>query len=97
MYCVSSSSSSGTQISAFLSPRPSRCRSTQLVHALSFPPTHHLKNGGLLVSTTVSHFLSHVSISAYSVKQSGKFSGAKRSRIPLSPAFACAAISSGGG
>src|SRR5207302_5981929 len=81
---------------AFSSPRESRCRSTQLTHAFRRPPTHHLKNGGLLVSTTSSHFLSHVSISAYSSKHCGKFSGAKRSRIDRSPEFACSRYCSGG-
>src|SRR5712675_686402 len=81
---------------AFSSARDSRCRSTQLTDAFSRPPTHHLKNGGLLVSTTSSHFLSHVSSSAYSSKDSGKRSGAKRSRIDESLAFACARYCSGG-
>src|SRR5437588_7649949 len=81
---------------AFLSPRDSRCRSTQLTHAFNFPPTHHLKNGGLLVSRISSHFLSQSSSSAYSSKQSGNLSGAKRSRIDLSLAFACSLNSSGG-
>src|SRR5437660_8681547 len=81
---------------AFSSPRDSRWRSTQLTDAFRRPPTHHLKNGGLLVSTISSHFLSHVSISAYSSKHSGKRSGANRSRIELSFAFACALYCSGG-
>src|SRR5947209_13058179 len=81
---------------AFWSPRDSRCRSMQLTDAFSRPPTHHLKNGGLLVSTISSHFLSQSSISAYSTKQSGKFSGAKRSRIDLSFALACSLYCSGG-
>ena len=34
-------------------------------------PTHHFQNGGLLVSKMVSHLRSHVSIFAYSIKQSG--------------------------
>src|SRR5436305_7120902 len=97
MYWISSSSSSGTQISAFLSPRDSRCRSTQLTHAFSLPPTNHLKNGGRDVSTTVSHFLSQVSKSAYSTKQSGKCSGLNRSRTSGALAFACLTKSSGGG
>src|SRR5947209_17161089 len=81
---------------AFSSPRDSKCRSTQLTQALSFPPTHHLKNGGFEVSTTSSHFWSQSSSSAYSTKESGKFSGAKRSRIDLSFAFACSLCCSGG-
>ncbi len=50
---------------ASLSPRLSRCRSTQLTDAFRRPPTNHLKNGGSLVSSSVSHFLSQVSMSAY--------------------------------
>ncbi len=93
---VSSSSSSGTQIKAFRSPRVSRCRSTQLTHAFSLPPTHHFQNGGCDVSRTVSHFLSQVSISAYSTKHSGKRSSEKRSRIARSFAFASARSAGGG-
>ena len=92
----STSSGSCTQISAFLSPRLSRCRSTQLTDAFRRPPTNHLKNGGLLVSSSVSHFLSQVSMSAYSMKHSGKFFSLKRSRIAGSFALACAANASGG-
>ena len=95
--CVSSSSGSGTQISAFLLPRDSRCRSTQFTQAFRRPPTHHFQNGGLLVSRIVSHLRSHVSISAYSVKQSGKCSSLNRSRIAGSFAFACATNAAGGG
>ncbi len=93
---VSCSSSSGTQMNAFSEPRVSRCRSTQLTHAFSFPPTHHLKNGGFDVSRIVSHFLSHVRRSAYSSKHSGKCSSPKRSRIAGSFAFATATIPGGG-
>src|SRR5437764_5184960 len=81
---------------AFSSPRDSRCRSTQLTEAFRRPPTHHLKNGGLLVSTIWSHFLSQSRSSAYSTKQSGKFSALNRSRTDSSLALACALYCSGG-
>ena len=57
---------------------------------------NHFQNGGLLASRTVSHFLSQLSISAYSTKQSGKFSSAKRSKIAGSFALACSTNDSGG-
>src|SRR5205085_10212567 len=74
----------------------SRWRSTQLTQAFSRPPTNHFQNGGLLVSSIVSHPASQVSRSAYSLKQSGKCSSLKRSRMSESLAFACATKLSGG-
>jgi len=75
---------------------PFRWRSTQLTHALSRPPTHHLQNGGLLASRIVCHLRSQASRSAYSTKQFGKCSSEKRSKIAGSFAFACATNASGG-
>ena len=67
---------------AFLSPRDSRCRSTQLTHAFSRPPTHHLKNGGLLVSSErVPLLVPGRAGPRTPSKHSGKCSGLKRSRI----------------
>src|SRR5215469_4292783 len=97
MYTVSSSSSSGTQITAVLSGLATACRSTQLYEALSFPPTNHFQNGALLVSRTVSQRLSQSSISAYSVKQSGNLSSENRSKMAGSRALACCTNCSGGG
>ena len=57
---------------------------------------NHFQNGALLVSRTVSHFLSQLSRSAYSVKQSGKFFSLNRSRIAGSSALACWTNDSGG-
>ena len=50
---------------------------------------NHFQNGGLLESRTVSHFWSQLSISAYSMKQSGKFFSSKRSKMAGSAALAC--------
>ena len=94
--CVASDSGSGTQISAALFRSRARWRSTQLYDALSRPPTNHFQNGGLLVSNVVCQYSSQSSRSAYSLKQSGKFSSAKRSKIAGSPAFACAMNFAGG-
>src|ERR1035438_1230786 len=57
----------------------SRWRSTQLYEALILPPTNHFQNGGSLVSSVVSQYLSQLSRSAYSRKHSGKFFSLKRS------------------
>src|SRR6516165_1943617 len=97
MYTVSSSSSSGTQMIAVLSGVTAACRSTQLYEAFSLPPTNHFQNGASLVSSTVSHGLSQVRRSAYSVKQSGNLSSVNRSKIAGSLALACATNFSGGG
>src|SRR5215469_17674213 len=97
MYTVSSSSSSGTQMIAVLSGLAAACRSTQLYDAFSLPPTNHFQNGALLMSSTVSHGLSQVSRSAYSVKQSGNLSSVNRSTMAGSLALACATNFSGGG
>ena len=85
-----SSSGSATQMNAALFRCSSRCRSTQLNEALSLPPAHHFQNGGFDVSTVVCQYLSHVSSSAYSRKQSGKFSSENRSCTVGSAMFACA-------
>src|SRR5215218_1256702 len=74
---------------AALSGLASRWRSTQLKQAFSRPPTNHFQNGGLLVSSIVCHSASQVRRSAYSLKQSGKFSSLNRSRMSGSAAFAC--------
>ena len=73
---------------AVLSGLAAACRSTQLYEAFSLPPTNHFQNGAVLVSRTVSHFLSQLSRSAYSVKQSGNLSSLNRSRMAGSAAFA---------
>src|SRR6266849_5528157 len=88
MTCVASASGSGTQMRAPLFRYLARCRSTQLYEALSFPPTNHFQNGALLVSSVVCQYLSQVKRSAYSLKHSGKFFSANRSRIAGSLAFA---------
>src|ERR1700748_3551046 len=41
-----------------------KCRSRQLYEMLIFPPTNHFANGGLFQSSSVSHFLNHVSSDA---------------------------------
>src|SRR5215469_7650074 len=97
MKTVSSSSSSGTQMTAVLSGLAAACRSTQLYEALSLPPTNHFQNGALLVSRTASQRLSQSSRSAYSVKQSGNLSSVNRSKIAGSLAFACCTNAGGGG
>ena len=66
---------------AVLSGLAAACRSTQLYEAFSLPPTNHLKNGALLVSSVVCQVWSQVSRSAYSLKQSGNLSSANRSRM----------------
>ncbi len=57
---------------------------------------NHFQNGALLVSRIVSHFLSQLSRSAYSVKQSGKSFSLNRSTIAGSSALACWTNDSGG-
>src|SRR5208282_3578293 len=64
-------SGSGTKIIAALFLYLARCRSMQLYEALILPPTNHFQNGGSLVSSVLSQYLSHVSRSAYSRKHSG--------------------------
>src|SRR5579864_6225554 len=88
MTWVSCSSSSGTQMKAALFRYFARCRSTQLKEAFSRPPTNHFQNGALLVSSVVCQYLSQVRRSAYSLKHSGKFFSAKRSKMAGSFAFA---------
>jgi len=68
----------------------------QLKDAFSRPPTNHFQNGGLLVSSVVCQYWSHVSRSAYSLKHSGKCSSPNRSKIAGSAAFACAIYVGGG-
>ena len=87
MASVSSDSGSGTQISAAWFGRVARCRSTQLAHAFSRPPTNHFQNGGSDVSSVVCQYVSQSSRSAYSLKHSGKFSRLKRSNSPGSVPF----------
>ncbi len=60
------------------------------------PPTNHFQNGGSLVSSTVSHRLDQVSISAYSSKHFGKFFSAKRSLTEASFRLAWATKLAGG-
>src|SRR5215469_6787591 len=84
-----SPSGSGTKISAALFLYCSRCRSTQLKQAFSFPPTNHFQNGGSFVSSTLFHFWYHVRKSAYSSKHFGKFFSPNRLRTPGSARFAC--------
>jgi hypothetical protein len=93
----SSDSSSGTKMIAVLSGLAAACRSTQLYEALSLPPTNHFQNGGLLVSSVVSHGASQVSRSAYSLKQSGKCSSPNRPKMAGSAALACSTNIGGGG
>src|SRR5260370_41193067 len=88
MACVTSSSGSGTQMKAALLRYLARWRSTQLKLALRCPPTNHSQNGALLVSRVVCQYLSQVRRSAYSLKHSGKFFSAKRSKMAGSLAFA---------
>src|ERR1019366_1600724 len=92
----SSDSGSGTQMMAALLALAARCRSTQLYDALSLPPTNQFQNGALLVSRIVSHGASQLSMSEYSLKQSGKFSSLNRSKIAGSAALACWTNDSGG-
>ena len=93
---MASVSSSGTKWIAVLLRYLARLRSTQLYEALSSPPTNHFQNGGLEKSSVLSHGLYQVSMSAYSLKHSGKFFSPKRSRTSLSFMFACAMNSAGG-
>jgi hypothetical protein len=93
----SSDSSSGTNTIAVLSGLADACRSTQLYEAFSRPPTNHLKNGALLVSSVVCHVWSQVSRSAYSLKQSGNLSSVNRSRMAGSAALAYSTKPAGGG
>src|SRR5260370_32962393 len=88
MTWVASASGSGTQMNAALFRYFARCRSTQLNEALSFPPTNHFQNGALLVSSVVCQYLSQVRRSPYSLKHSGKFFSANRSKIAGSLALA---------
>src|SRR6266436_227765 len=97
MTASASFSSSETQISAALFLSLARCRSTQLYEAFSLPPANHFQNGGLLVSSVVCQYSSQCSSSAYSLKHSGKFASAKRSRIAGSEAFAWPMNFGGGG
>src|SRR5712672_3388324 len=97
MTASASFSSSETQISAALFLSLARCRSTQLYEAFSLPPVNHFQNGGLLVSSAVSHGASQLSRSAYSLKQSGKRSSLNRSKMAGSLALACATKLAGGG
>src|SRR5258708_38944497 len=89
MTWVASASGSATQMRAALFRYFARCRSTQLYEALSFPPTNHFQNGALLVSSVVCQYLSQVKRSAYSLKHSGKFFSANRSKMAGSLALAC--------
>src|SRR6266581_9214618 len=89
MVGTGSYSGSGTKMNAALFPYWARCRSTQLEHTLSFPPTNHFQNGGLLVSSVVCQYLSQLNRSAYSRKHSGKFFSENRSVIAGSTRFAC--------
>src|SRR5690348_17461703 len=82
------SSGSGTHMNAALLRYLARWRSTQLKLAFNLPPTNHFQNGGLLVSSVVCQYLSHVRRSAYSLKHSGKFFSAKRSKMAGSFALA---------
>src|SRR2546422_2029427 len=75
----------------------SRWRSTQLYDALILPPTNHFQNGASLVSRTVRYGSNQVSISAYSLKQSGNLSSPNLSRMCGSRIFACALNFSEGG
>ena len=93
---VSWSSGSGTQMNAALFPLVSKWRSTQLKQAFRRPPTNHFQKGGLLVSSVVCQYRSHVSRSAYSLKHSGKRSSRNRSRMAGSDAFACPMNLAGG-
>src|SRR5215467_8114784 len=96
MTASASFSSSETQISAALFLSLARCRSTQLYDAFSLPPTNHFQNGGFDVSSVVCQRSSQVSRSAYSAKQSGNLSSAKRSKIAGSFALAWATNERGG-
>ena len=82
---------------AVLSGFAAACRSTQLYEAFSLPPTNHFQNGALLVSSVVCHGSSHVSRSAYSLKQSGNLSSVNRSKMAGSLALACSMKLGGGG
>src|SRR5712692_2023338 len=88
MTWVASASGSGTQISAALFRYLVRWRSTQLKEAFSLPPTNHFQKGALLESSVVCQYLSQVRRSAYSLKHSGKFFSANRSKIAGSFALA---------
>jgi hypothetical protein len=57
---------------------------------------NHFQNGGLLVSSIVSHGWSQVSRSAYSRKHSGNLSSANRSKMAGSLALAWATKLAGG-
>src|SRR5579864_1276076 len=81
MASVSWFSGSGTQMKADLFRYFARCRSTQLKDAFNRPPTNHFQKGALLVSSVVCQYLSHVRRSAYSLKHSGKFFSANRSKM----------------
>ena len=94
--CVTSSSASGTQMSAAWFALVARCRSTQLYEAFRRPPTNHFQNGGLLASSVVCQYLSQLSSSAYSLKHSGKCSSPNRPNTAGSVAFACAMNLAGG-
>src|SRR3989449_11455476 len=92
-----SASGSGTNRKAALFPYLARWRSTQLYDALILPPTNHFQNGASLVSRTVRYGSNQVSISAYSLKQSGNLSTPNFSRMCGSRMFACALNFSEGG
>src|SRR2546425_4386948 len=81
---------------AALSLNFARCRSMQLYEAFSFPPTNHFQNGALLVSSVVCQYLSQVRRSAYSLKHSGKFVSANRSKMAGGVAFALSTEFPGG-
>src|SRR5919106_338919 len=85
-----SASGSGTKMNAALLLYFSRWRSTQLYEALSLPPVNHFQNGASLVSRTVRYGSNQVSMSAYSLKQSGNLSRPNRSNTRGSRRFACA-------
>ena len=92
----SSSSGSGTKMSAALFLYFARWRSTQLYEALILPPTNHFQNGGFSVSRTVCQRSYQVRSSAYSSKHFGKFFSAKRSSTSGSARFACVTNVTGG-
>src|SRR5207247_9320669 len=60
------------------------------------PPTNHVQNGGLVVSSVMSQGLYQSRRSAYSLKQSGKLSRPNRSRTDLSVRLAWVTNFSGG-
>src|SRR6266699_2266837 len=84
-----SPSGSGTKMNAALFPYFARWRSTQLYDALILPPTNHFQNGASLVSRTVRYGSNQVSMSAYSLKQSGNLSSPNFSRMCGPRIFAC--------